>query len=115
MLIVGVELAVDPAMAKRCVDRLQLGERPLGRALLCQLEPKPESHWALRLEPSVKGASVSERQDWQAGAHLACLQLLLHGSRFVVGRPRQSDAALFSGVRLNLPQAALVLGFTSSV
>src|ERR1700722_14171523 len=98
-------------------SRLQLGERPLGRALLCQLDPKPESHWALRLEPSVKGARVSERQGWQAGAHFACLQLVFHGSRFVVGRPRQSDAALFlpPNLRRDRGQAALVLGWTSSV
>jgi hypothetical protein len=79
IVIVSVQLAVDPAMAQSCVNRLRSRERPLRRAPFREAQPKPRRDCALRRKSSVEHASIGEGQDQQTGARFACLQTAFHG------------------------------------
>lgn len=67
LIIIFVELTIDPSAAQRCVYRLGLRHAREPRGRFGELDPKPRRVGRLRVEPLLQGGSVSEGDDREAG------------------------------------------------
>ena len=62
-VVIPVELAVDPAMTQRRVDRFALGQARLTRRLLRELQPRAWGVGGLLGEPFVEALAVGKGED----------------------------------------------------
>ncbi len=64
MIVVSIQLSVDPAEAQCRIDGLRFGKRPRGRTSLRQLEPDGRHASGAGVQPRLEGGSIGEGMDW---------------------------------------------------
>ena len=68
IIIILVELTVDPAVAERGIDGLSLGDAGDARARLGELDPETSRVIRLRVEPALEDSGIAKGEDRQASA-----------------------------------------------